>query len=98
MNTKILNELRKLDFDSDIEKSISDTFFEGEDKRPYPLPRLGKSLDLKPLANHINKIWSNYFEWWNSDNVQEAVNEFCNNFAYINRNKIKDLKKIIIDK
>ena len=69
MNTKILNELRKLDFESDIEKSISDTFFEGEDKRPYPLPRLGKSLDLKPLANHINNIiLDNYFRnHWKAD-------------------------------
>ena len=34
-NTKILNELRKLDFESDIEKSISDTFFEGGKSTTY---------------------------------------------------------------
>ena len=23
------------------------------------------------LANHINKIWDNHFEWWNSDKLQK---------------------------
>ena len=63
-----------------------------DEAKPYyeKLKRVNIFFDHEmELANHINKIWSNYFEWWNSDNVQEAVNEFCNNFAYINKIKLK---------
>ena len=51
--------------------------------------------DEVKLANHINKIWDNHFDWWNSYKVKEEVDEFCNNFAYLNKNKLKDLKEII---
>ena len=31
-------------------------------------------------AKHIDKIWSNPFEWWNSNKVNEAKTEFYKNF------------------
>jgi putative transferase (TIGR04331 family) len=32
-------------------------------------------------ANHINIIWPNVLNWWQSYEVQAAVNQFCNEFA-----------------
>ncbi len=49
------------------------------------------------LAEHINKVWNNHFDWWNSKNLQESRKEFCNNYAYVNNNKIEELKKIILE-
>ena len=46
-----------------------------DEAKPYyeKLKRVNIFFDNEmELANHINKIWSNYFEWWNSDNVQEG--------------------------
>ena len=51
--------------------------------------------DEVKLANHINNIWDNHFDWWSSDKLQKEVNEFRSNFAYVNKNKLKDLKEII---
>ena len=49
------------------------------------------------LSNHINSIWENYDIWWNSENVQNAKKIFCDNYAYLNKNKLEDLKKILIN-
>ena len=49
------------------------------------------------LSNHINSIWENHDIWWNSENVQNAKKIFCDNYAYLNKNKLEDLKKILIN-
>jgi putative transferase (TIGR04331 family) len=54
--------------------------------------------DQELLAKHINSIWNNHQEWWDSDKVQKAKNIFCNEFAYINKNKVNELKEILINK
>ena len=51
--------------------------------------------DQKLLAEHINSIWDNHLDWWYSDKVQKAVNIFCNEFAYINKNKVSEIKKLL---
>ena len=50
------------------------------------------------LTNHINKIWNNPLKWWNSNNLQEVLKEFCDNFAFDNKNKLKNLKEIIVNR
>ena len=50
------------------------------------------------LTNHINKIWNDPLKWWNSNNLQAVLKEFCDNFAFDNKNKLKNLKKIIVNK
>ena len=54
--------------------------------------------DQELLAKHINSIWNNHQEWWESDKVQKAKNIFCNEFAYINKNKVNELKELLINK
>ena len=54
--------------------------------------------DEKLLAEHVNSIWNNHEEWWNSNKVQEARNIFCNEFAYININKVNRLKELLTSK
>ena len=54
--------------------------------------------DQELLAKHINSIWNNHQEWWDSDKVQKAKNIFCNEFAYINKNKVNELQEILINK
>lgn len=47
------------------------------------------------LTNHVIKIWPNVSQWWFSAEVQNAVKNYCNNFAKPVPNKIIKLKKII---
>ena len=49
------------------------------------------------LCNHINSIWNDHYSWWNSSEVRESVNIFCNEYAYKNNNKLENLKKILIN-
>ena len=49
------------------------------------------------LSNHINTIWKDPRLWWNSKKVQDEVKIFTNEFAYINKDKIENLKNILIN-
>ena len=39
-------------------------------------------------ANHINNIWNNPLDWWNSNNVKKNVKEFLDNSMSLNNDKI----------
>ena len=51
--------------------------------------------NVSSLTNHVIKIWPNVNRWWFSAEVQNAVKNYCNNFAKPVPNKIIKLKKII---
>jgi len=36
-------------------------------------------------ASHVNKIWDNVEEWWNSREVQQVRKQFCENYARTKR-------------
>ncbi len=54
--------------------------------------------DETELSNHINNVWNNHQDWWNSRKLQENRQKFCNNFALINPKKLNNLRDIILSK
>ncbi len=49
--------------------------------------------DLQSTVNHINLIWDNVDEWWESDTVQKARSKFVNRFALKSDSFIQDFIK-----
>ena len=41
-------------------------------------------------------IWDDTLSWWNNEKVQRSIKIFCDQYAYVNKNKINDLKNILI--
>jgi putative transferase (TIGR04331 family) len=54
-------------------------------------------LDSKSAASHINKYWDNIDEWWESEEVQNAREVFCNKYARKVHNPIKTLKHMLLN-
>ena len=54
--------------------------------------------DPKLASEHINSIWKNVDQWWWNKNTQEAVNVFCKKYSKVNKNKVKEIKEILIGK
>ena len=55
-------------------------------------------LTAESLYNKVNSIYDDIDLWWNQDSVQDARNEFCNNYVRISKSPVKDLKRIIRSK
>lgn len=47
-------------------------------------------------ANKVNEIWDDVQDWWTRDEVQEARRVFCNHFARMPQNPIRELKKVLL--
>lgn len=50
----------------------------------------------KLLSQKIEIIWDQINEWWESENVQDAKNNFCMHYALNTLSPAKDLKKILL--
>lgn len=48
------------------------------------------------ISKHINQVWNNVGNWWNDERVQDIRKKFCIKYARQNKNKIKELKDIIL--
>ena len=48
--------------------------------------------DPVTCASHVNSIWEDVPAWWAFSDVQAAVNEFCNQYAFVGRRPLRDLK------
>ena len=46
-------------------------------------------------AKHINEIWNNVEDWWESDLVVKAIRNFNNSLNKDNKNLVNDLSKIL---
>ncbi len=42
-------------------------------------------------AHHVNSIWSEVSYWWSKSDVQNAVVDFCNDFAYRGERPIREM-------
>jgi putative transferase (TIGR04331 family) len=51
--------------------------------------------DPKECAKHINAIWDNPLLWWEDSETADIVKEFMENFAYVPRNAVSKLSRII---
>lgn len=48
------------------------------------------------MSKHINQIWNDVEMWWNDEKVQNIRKKFCTRYVKENKNKIEDLKNIIL--
>ena len=46
-------------------------------------------------ATHVNMIWDDVASWWEGDKVQSARRRFCDRYARISAQPIRDLKRIL---
>jgi putative transferase (TIGR04331 family) len=53
--------------------------------------------DPETCARHVNGIWDNVPEWWESPEVQGAVTDFSDRFAYVGDRPLRELKAAITD-
>ncbi len=51
--------------------------------------------DPESAANHINLIWDNIDDWWNSENVRRARMNLCLKFANVHTDIENNIKKIL---
>ena len=50
---------------------------------------------ISSLTDHAAKIWPDVNKWWSSDEVQNVVKNYCNNYAKPVENRIIKLKKLL---
>lgn len=53
-------------------------------------------LSTESTAKHINAIWDDVDQWWNSLEVQSARKLFCERYAKISPNPLVELKELLI--
>jgi putative transferase (TIGR04331 family) len=51
--------------------------------------------DAEQCAEHVNEIWANVSQWWKAEKVQNAVEVFANEFAYVGERPLRELKRKI---
>jgi putative transferase (TIGR04331 family) len=51
--------------------------------------------DPESAANHINLIWDNIDDWWNSENVRNARLNLCLKFANVHPNIENNIENIL---
>ena len=50
--------------------------------------------NFNSAASFINNNFSSIYNWWDSDKTQKARKNFCQKYAFLNKNKINDLIKV----
>jgi putative transferase (TIGR04331 family) len=51
-------------------------------------------LSVNSLVDKINSVWSTLDEWWISDEIQSARSKFCEKYAVLKDNPVKELSVI----
>ena len=46
-------------------------------------------------AEQVNRIWHDVDGWWAGEEVQAAVRDFCQEFAYVGNRPIRELAHVI---
>ena len=54
-------------------------------------------LNNESLISHLNEIWPNVDQWWNSNNTQINLTKFVEKFANNNDSTPKNLQKILLE-
>ncbi len=53
-------------------------------------------LNNESLTSHLNEVWPNLDQWWNSNNTQINLKKFVEKFANNKDSSPKDLQKILL--
>jgi len=48
------------------------------------------------IAKKVNEVWGDVDTWWNQDKLQNARKIFCNRYARKEKNRIFEIKKILL--
>jgi putative transferase (TIGR04331 family) len=54
------------------------------------------NLTPESVAQKVNEVWDNVDGWWAQSNVQDARKQFCDRFARVSPNPVRELKKILL--
>lgn len=68
-----------------------------EDVKPYfeKLKSVGIFHETpESAANQMTTVWDDVADWWESDEVQNVLHQFCDRFSYIPKNLIDELVTI----
>ena len=49
------------------------------------------------VALKVNEVWDDIDQWWWSKEIQEARNSFCERYARESKNRIQDIKNLLIN-
>lgn len=52
-------------------------------------------LTPESAAAKVNEVWDDVAGWWMQDKVQNARKQFCDRYARVSSNPVRDLKKIL---
>lgn len=52
-------------------------------------------LTPESVAYKVNEVWEDVEGWWGGNKVQEARKQFCDQYARVSHNPVRDLKKIL---
>lgn len=52
-------------------------------------------LTADSAATKVNEVWDNIESWWSSSEVQEARKKFCDRYAKLSQNPVRDLKILL---
>lgn len=73
-----------------------------EQLNPYSRPFYSKLLDLgiahaspETMAKKVNEVWDNVNIWWESSEIQDARELFCNGYARVSPNPVQEMSAIL---
>lgn len=52
-------------------------------------------LTAESVAAKVNDVWDDVEDWWAQRAIQEARRQFCNRYARVSQNPVRDLKKLL---
>lgn len=55
-------------------------------------------LSAESVAEKVNAIWDDVDGWWGQSEVQAARRKFCERYARLSQNPVRDLKQLILEK
>ena len=47
-------------------------------------------------AKKVNEVWDDIDGWWKQDKVQDARKQFCDRYARVSQNPVRELKQILL--
>jgi len=53
-------------------------------------------LNPESVAQKVNEVWSDVDSWWRQDKVQNARKKFCDRYARVSQNPVRELKQILL--
>ena len=53
-------------------------------------------LTPESAAQKVNEVWDDVEGWWGQDKVQNTRKQFCDRYARVSQNPVRELKQILL--